>query len=230
MLLLVLLLLSSIHMSFLYDKKAKYEIRWLFISLNSENMQPKTEKEKKTEDKKDKKKKEKKEQSFIKKLYKGEGLQGIIDILREAAEIAKGAFKYVVKHLIIKKFIIDICVSGKDAADTAILYGKVCAGVYPCAGVLVSNTNCKHYTVNIYLDFDENAKTEITAEFNGKIKLIFVLKAAVVYGLQAFKLYKNRVIPSIIRGERKAEKKKAENRGKAENTVSDENNSKEKEN
>lgn len=209
-LLLILLLLSSIHISFSYDNKAKYKLRWFLFSVTSEDKKKKPAKEKKSE-KAEKEKKEKPKDSFLKKLYKGEGLTGIIYIIREAAQIAQGALKYLFGHLVVKKFDIDICVSGDNAAETAVLYGQVCAAVYPCAGFIVSNTKCRSYNISIYPDFNEKAKSNAEAEFKGRVKLIFVFKTAAVYGMKLFRLYKNRIIKSIIRGEIKIEKENNKN-------------------
>lgn len=228
-LLLILFLISSVHVSFSYDKKMKYKLRWLFISISSEDFKEKTTEEKK-EEKPQEKKPEKPKSSFLKNLYKGEGLTGIIDILRDVSQIAQGALKYVFKHLIVKRFYIDISVACGDAAKTAIRYGQVCAGVYPCAGIIVSNTKCRSYDINIYPDFDEKSESKISVDFKGRVKLFFIIKTAVVYGLKLLKIYKNRIIPSIIRGERKG-KKPANSRESQikNNTVSDENNSTKKE-
>lgn len=228
-LLLILFLISSVHVSFFYDKKMKYKLRWLFISISSEDFKEKTTEEKK-EEKPQEKKPEKPKSSFLKNLYKGEGLTGIIDILRDVSQIAQGALKYVFKHLIVKRFYIDISVACGDAAKTAIRYGQVCAGVYPCAGIIVSNTKCRSYDINIYPDFDDKSESKISVDFKGRVKLFFIIKTAVVYGLKLLKIYKNRIIPSIIRGERKG-KKPANSRESQikNNTVSDENNSTKKE-
>lgn len=228
-LLLILFLISSVHVSFSYDKKMKYKLRWLFISVSSEDFKEKTTEEKK-EEKPQEKKPEKPKSSFLKNLYKGEGLTGIIDILRDVSQIAQGALKYVFKHLIVKRFYIDISVACGDAAKTAIRYGQVCAGVYPCAGIIVSNTKCRSYDINIYPDFDDKSESKISVDFKGRVKLFFIIKTAVVYGLKLLKIYKNRIIPSIIRGERKG-KKPANSRESQikNNTVSDENNSTKKE-
>lgn len=209
-LLLVLFLLSSFHISFSYDKNAKYKLRWFFLSVTSEDMKKEPEKEKKPAAVEAKGKKKAKT-SYLRDLYRGEGLTGIIDIIREAAGIAQGALKYACGHLIVKKFDIDICVSGDNAADTAILYGQVCAAVYPSAGVIVSNTKCRSYDINIYPDFNEKADSRIWVEFKGRIKLFFIIKTAVVYGIRAFKLYKNRIIPSIVKGGRKSKPQNGNN-------------------
>ncbi len=228
-LLLILFLISSVHVSFSYDKKMKYKLRWLFISISSEDFKEKTTEEKK-EEKPQEKKPEKPKSSFLKNLYKGEGLTGIIDILRDVSQIAQGALKYVFEHLIVKRFYIDMSVACGDAAKTAIRYGQVCAGVYPCAGIIVSNTKCRSYDINIYPDFDDKSESKISVDFKGRVKLFFIIKTAVVYGLKLLKIYKNRIIPSIIRGERKG-KKTANSRESQikNNTVSDENNSTKKE-
>lgn len=200
-LLLTLFLVSSVRVSFSYETKVKYRLRWLFFSVSSENMKKQPVKDEK---KKQPRKEEKKQKSsFLKNLYKGEGLTGIIDILRDAAQIVQGALKYTCSHLVVKKFDVEISTAGKDAAETAILYGQVCAGVYPCAGVIVSGTKCRSYHINIYPDFSENSKTKVSVVFKARIKIFFLIKTAAVYGLRLLKIYKNRIIPSIVRGERK---------------------------
>lgn len=230
-LLIILFLVSSVHVSFSYDKKMSYRLRWLFISVSSDDGEKKPAEEKQKE-KPQEKKKEKPKTSFLKNLYKGEGLTGIIDILREVSQTAQGALKNIFGHLIVKKFYIDICTACGDAAQTAILYGQVCAGVYPCAGIIVSNTKCRSYDINIYPDFNEKAESKISVDFKGRVKLFFILKTALSYGLKLLKIYKNRIIPSIVRGERINQRnrslKKTENEN-GKNTVPEEKNSKEKE-
>lgn len=211
--LVILLLISSVHVSFHYEKKAAFKVRWLFFSVDSEKEKKQKETEKKPAEKKEKEKKKQKP-SFLESLYKGEGLSGIIDILSQAAETAKGAMSYIFNKLIVKSFVVDISVSAEDAASTAIRYGQVCAAVYPCAGVIVSNTRCRSYRVDIYPDFDSGAKTLVKADFKGKIKVVFLLKALLTYGLELFRVYKDRVIPAVIRGEKSAGKSGTSSQGK----------------
>lgn len=94
---------------------------------------------------------------FLKEL----GLSGIVNLFTRITELAAGVLKDFFAHIIIKSFALSIKVGGKDAADTAINYGKVCSVVYPLTSAVISSMKYTHYGVDILPDFTEGAETKI---------------------------------------------------------------------
>lgn len=119
----------------------------------------KSDEEKKSKKKKAVNENEEKEPSAfsrIKDLYKEKGLDGFIRIIKEISKLAGSAGKSVFKGITLKKLNVNIAVSTGDAAETAIKYGYVCAGVYPALAVLLSSVRFKDYSVDIKPDFDND--------------------------------------------------------------------------
>jgi hypothetical protein len=57
------------------------------------------------------------------------------------------------KSLVIEELYLDIGCAKKDAAETAIYYGEVCAALYPMLGALASKCKIKKYDINVYPDY-----------------------------------------------------------------------------
>lgn len=151
---------------------------------------PKPKKEKKAKKKKQKKPEEKSEKSEKEKtnLLKEKGLSWFVNLIKKVAELAIGVLKDFFKHIIIKKMMISIKVSGKDAADTAVQYGHYCSVVYPAVGTIARTTNCKKYGVDIAPDFDEDAKSEYRLEFEAKILVLWLIGIVFKHGIKGLKL------------------------------------------
>lgn len=130
------------------------------------------------------KKEEKKENVFLKEL----GLSGVVNLFTKLIELASGVLKDLFAHIIIKSFELSIKVAGKDAADTAIKYGKVCSVVYPLTSALIRSMKYTHYGVDILPDFNENAESKV--EFFATLKTrVFHLAAILVkHGFKALKM------------------------------------------
>lgn len=128
-------------------------------SLSACAKEKETQKEEKTEQpqKPAPKKEEKHNDKFLKEL----GLSGIVNLFTSITELAAGVLKDFFAHIIIKSFALSIKVGGKDAADTAINYGKVCSVVYPLTSAVISSMKYTHYGVDILPDFTKGAETKI---------------------------------------------------------------------
>lgn len=74
----------------------------------------------------------------------------VLALLREVVDI--------LKYVKIKRFFLDVSVSGDDAAETAIDYGKCCAAVYPLCGFVSSHMKVKKggLKINISPSFETN--------------------------------------------------------------------------
>jgi len=156
-----------------YTDLVRCSISWLFIKIQlypkadkkpeeNKEKEPEPEKEKKEEPKEDKPK-EKKE-NFLVTFYHNEGVDGVIQLLRNFISYLNKFSKGFIKSIIIKNLRINVSVTEADAAQTAIKYGQICAGFYPSLGFICSNMKVKDYKVNIFADYiGEKTSCEFTA-------------------------------------------------------------------
>ena len=142
-------------------------VRWLFVKIY---IYPPAEKKKKKKEKKKKKKKKEekpkveddgedkidtkpKKDNFIKTFYNNQGVQGIIDLLKEICTKLKKGFKGMGRSFYIRKFWLRINVAGGDSAETAVKYGKICSAVYPSLSYIFNSVHSKNCSVKINPDF-----------------------------------------------------------------------------
>ena len=104
------------------------------------------------------------------------------------SELAAGVLKDFFAHIIIKSFALSIKVGGKDAADTAINYGKVCSVVYPLTSAVISSMKYTHYGVDILPDFTEGAETKIEFFAIFKTRIAHLVKIVLKHGFKALKM------------------------------------------
>lgn len=130
------------------------------------------------------KKEEKHNDNFLKEL----GLSGIVNLFTRITELAAGVLKDFFAHIIIKSFALSIKVGGKDAADTAINYGKVCSVVYPLTSAVISSMKYTHYGVDILPDFTKGAETKIEFFAIFKTRIAHLVKIVLKHGFKALKM------------------------------------------
>ena len=175
-----------------YTDEVFLQIRYLFLKITipiteeqkaqkKPKRNKKEEKEKKTDtektsaedkksnkdrkEKKDKKKKQNPVVKWLKSLYNKGGVDAIITAFKDIASLAGNVLKPIFKNLRLRRLDIDITVAADNAADTAINYGRLCAGVYPALTLLLKIMKYDRYSVNIRPDFDKKAlETDICAE------------------------------------------------------------------
>lgn len=181
-----------------YDEKLRVIVRIGFVKIQLVPQKPKKEKPKKSPKKQKKKKQkpktdkpEKKKPSFIKQLHKERGVSGIIDIVNQLAEIVVGGLKGIFSHLIVTELTLKLDISGEDAADSAIKYGKVCAALFPALGIITKIVKIKHYNVNVTPVFSDKPETRAYARAKAKIRIIHILKHLISKGIAALKLFVN---------------------------------------
>lgn len=138
--------------------------------------------------KREKPKKEKNDGVSIKKLFEQNGVSGIINIIKKIGSLAVGALKDVFSHVIIRELMVDITVSGENAADTALDFGYACTAVYPAVSAISQVCICKDFKVMVTPDFTEGAKSKAVCRFSGDIRIFWLIKAAVVHGFKALQL------------------------------------------
>ena len=130
------------------------------------------------------KKEEKPKDNFLKEL----GLSGVGNLFTKITELAAGVLKDFFAHITIKSFALSIKVGGKDAADTAINYGKVCSVVYPLTSAVISSMKYSHYGVDILPDFTEGAETKVEFFAIFKTRVVHLVKIVFKYGFKALKM------------------------------------------
>lgn len=116
----------------------------------------------------------------IKRALKREGFWGLVQALGEFIKEALMASGRLLTHLKLKRFDLYLCLGGAyDAAEAAILYGKLSAGVYGACGMLFSLMPCRKKGVTVDLDY---SAAENTAGFSASLSIrpLFVLKAGLV--------------------------------------------------
>lgn len=116
----------------------------------------------------------------LKRALKREGFWGLVQALGEFVKEALRASGRLLSHLKLKSFDLYLCLGGAyDAAEAAILYGQLSAGVYGACGTLFSLMPCKKKGVTVDLSY---SAAENTADFSAclSIRPLFVLKAGLV--------------------------------------------------
>ena len=146
-----------------------------------------TEPEKKEEE--GKKKKEKKPgNSLIKQLYIDEGYDGIERMLLNVGNALGSFFGKLIKTFTIDEFYLNMSVTGSDAADTAIKYGKLSSWLFPVLGKLASTCKMKKYDIEVNPDF-LGKKNEASLYARIHVVPIHITNAAVVLAVTlAFKV------------------------------------------
>lgn len=182
-----------------YKTEVIVVLKYLFLKIplvpqNSKGKKKEKQENKPAENKKssEEKNEESETKKYIKSLYKGKGLNGFINLIKETANLASGTMRGLFKHIIFKKFDVNITVAAGDAADTAIKYGYVCAGVYPAISLLLNTVRYKDYTVDITTDFD-GKESVIDCKVQANILPLFVVTEAVKLFFRFVKLKKNNV-------------------------------------
>lgn len=147
----------------------KVIIRYLFFKFTvvdsskpSKEKKPKKEKKKKTEEtavteqtETTTQQPENKKQgnSFFKQLYIDQGYDGIEKMLFSVRDSLGSFFGKLYKTFTINEFYLTMHITGSDAADTAIKYGKLSAWLFPFLGKVASTCKMKKYDFDISPDF-----------------------------------------------------------------------------
>ncbi len=190
LLFIILLMLIPIGIKAGFEGELKAYLKIGFIPIRIYPPKPKKEKKKKPEDEKSEEEKEKKPG-----LIKEKGIMWLVDVIREAAQLATGALKSFFRHLQIKRLNISISYHGEDAEDTAVKYGYFCLSVYPAVSILVKASNCKQYGVDISPNFNDGEESRYAIDIYAYIRVFWLVALVFRYGFKALKL-----IISIKRG------------------------------
>lgn len=85
-------------------------------------------------------KKPEKKQSFFGSLREQRGFFGALRFFADAGKMLGGAVAKVYRGIRIDRLALHAAIAGEDAADTAIKYGRICAGAFPALSFLLSQT------------------------------------------------------------------------------------------
>lgn len=95
--------------------------------------------------------------------------KGIVGTISSVYSVVKSLFSRIFGLLrkgIFTQFDLEISVGGEDAAETAMTYGQVCAGVYPLLSLLDSCMKFRKRKVDILCNYDSN---RTTVAFRGRL-------------------------------------------------------------
>lgn len=198
-LIILMLLLCPLSIKIVYDDKVHLRVGYFFpvfkIPLEKkvitdpkklaklEKKKQKKEEKKKRQEEKKRLKEEKlrqkaeaegrplpeKKPNFIVRTIKEEGVSGLIGLLKEIVRIIGGLMKKITDHLVISRMDLQIAVASEDAAQTALLYGRICSAVYPLINFISGHVKkCSHH---------ERIAPVFTAE---KTRAYFLIKARII--------------------------------------------------
>lgn len=100
------------------------------------------------------KKDEPKGENFVMKFYHEQGFDGVIQFLADILSALNTMMGDIFKRsFVVEKLYLDMQVTKKDAAETALAYGKTCAAVFPALGYMCNEMRVRRYSANIYPDY-----------------------------------------------------------------------------
>ena len=174
--LILLLLLIPVHFraSFVGSLKADVSYAFLKFQLYPVKKKEKPQKEKAEEKKEEKpeeekKAEEKKGDGLFKRFYRNQGVEGVIQLIRDAAmSVKKLLHTLIIRHLIIHDLYLRMDIAGRHAAECAEKYGAVCGLVFPPLSYICSTCHVRKYDVSVSPDY---LATFSSAEFYGNLSI-----------------------------------------------------------
>ncbi len=180
----IVLLSIKVVVTVHYEDEVELSVGWLFIKLNllpshEKDKKPKKEKKPKEEKPKEeseivKEPKKKKQDNMFVRFYRNRGVDGVVQLLKDAAKAVGGMFRRIGRAFLFEELFVSLTVGKGDSAQTAIKYGETCAAAFPAMGLIVSTMRVKKYSIDVNPDFiygKNNAKLHTTVSVR-PIKLI----------------------------------------------------------
>lgn len=167
-----MLLLSSLKITLEIGENAVFKVRFLFLKIVNYDSKNKSSKSKK-----EKKKPNKKKKTLVDSLKEYASSKNKRELFFEIIEYLKivlSKFKKLLSKTRFRKAVLDLTVATEDAADTAILYGKVCSAVYPIISILDTAMKFDPKRISVKTDFASN-KMKLYLSGIIKIRLIHIL-------------------------------------------------------
>ncbi len=195
--LLFLLVVLSLPVNIYAEYKDSFvlAVRWLFVKIYiyppSDKKKKKPKKEKKPKEEKPKEEAQKEEpattaepkENFIKTFYNNQGVPGILELISSIAKKLGAGLKGIGRSFYIRRLWLRINVGGGNSADVAVKYGKMCSGVYPAMGYILSVVHSKNCSVKVQPDF-LGGKTEGAFSLHLAVIPSKLIGAALVMGIK----------------------------------------------
>lgn len=160
----VVLLSVKVVVTVHYEDEVEVSAGWLFLKFNilpskdkdeEKNKKEKKPKKEKTNDESEiiKEPKKKKQDNMFVRFYRNRGVEGVVQLLKDAAKAVGGMFKRIGRAFLFEELYISMTVGKGDSAQTAIKYGETCSAAFPAMGLIVSTMRVKKYSLEINPDF-----------------------------------------------------------------------------
>lgn len=206
--LIVIILSIPISLVVSYDSTLIVYAKWLFFKFDihpsvtkKKDKLDKDKKGKDTKTKDDTTKKQGKSNPFIVFIRKN-GVNGVLNLLQKTTISVKKALYNILRRIVFKEIYLTMIITGKDAADTALQYGKACEKLFPSFGALVSFLKVRKYNIDVCPDFLV-LNNSYFFFLSASIKPIYVTNAVFVLAIELlFKV----IIKFILSSRQKADK------------------------
>lgn len=194
----VLLFCVKIGVELRYEDDFEVFLRVLglrFRLLPAKEKKPKKEKPKKEKPEKEEKpeevpKEEKpKGENIVMRFYHEQGFDGTMQFLADVLAALNTMLGDIFKRsFVLEKLMLRLRVSKRDAAETALAFGKTCAAVYPALGYICTNLTVRQYDADVQADYLADKSTAAVWFILSvrPIKLTNALMRFVFRGLIAF--------------------------------------------
>ena len=166
------ILFCPFSIELIYQDEVKLKVGYIFPLFK---VLPQKQKKEKPEKKKPEKKPKKK--NPVLEFTKKQGLDGIIELLKEITGIILKLADTIRRHLVMKTRL-DLLVVGSDPADTAMKFGYACSAIYPLLSLIDRHTKLKRHEEYIDAGF-EAEKTQVRFILKAHIIPVFVIIGAV---------------------------------------------------
>lgn len=184
-LIVTLILFTNIRIKIAYQSDNDFDLKFYFgifkipaslFDKKKKDKKPKKAEKQTKENKKSEVKKPKKSNTLMSKIKK----KGFYLSFLEVVDFLKPVFAVLndfSSRVKINPLIIKIKMTGSDAADLAIDYGRLCAVYYPIIELINEKTNCKNIDSNVFVDYISD-KSEIFVKTQIKIRVVHCLTHA----------------------------------------------------
>ncbi len=191
----VIILSVKVKVTVHYEDDIALSVGWLFLKFNilpkkDKPEKPKKEKKKKVNKEKPKDEsevvpepKKKKQDNMFVRFYRNRGVNGVVQLLKDAANAVGGMFRRIGRAFLFEELFISLTVGAGDSAETAIKYGKVCSGAFPAMGLLVNSMRIRKYNLEINPDFIYG-KTEARLHTKISFRPIAFINAVIIVAFE----------------------------------------------
>lgn len=187
--LIIFVAILFLPISFIIDFKEAFRFKVKFAGIcvfkSGKSKNKKTKKEDKPDKNKDSENKSNLFKGLFQKLREKYGLLGAIKKVLNLCNRILSHIKRLLRHIKVKRVVLNLTVVGEDAAATAIEYGVICSAVYPVLAFLDSCAKVDFKSINVNSGFEEK-ESSFDFSLTASSKVIYLLMALI----GAFKEYK----------------------------------------